>query len=395
MSIINKMLQDLDRRQGMSSPDGAIPPQQVRAVPVARGDRQWFWRIIAVLMIAAVGWVAWIAWRLQPGDAVVTALAFKAAEDGKRSPSVAQAPAAVAAVPAPAPAPAPTPAPVTEPAKPAPQAAEAPKQAAEPAPPIREQPKREAAARERSQAASAAVVTTAAAPAGAAKPAPKAGGPTRLDLDLPPARILQAPVQSAGRVQKLDRARSADERAESEFRRGAALLNQGRVSEAEESFVAALALSSSHEAARQALVALNLEQRRIDDARRLLQEGVAINPANVQFALVLARIHAERREFALALEVLNGAGAQSNPEFHALAGTVLQRLGRHGEASDAFRAALRGAPGNGAAWAGLGISLEAQGQRPDAAEAFRRALAATPTGSELSNFAEQRLRALR
>jgi hypothetical protein len=40
-------------------------------------------------------------------------------------------------------------------------------------------------------------------------------------------------------VERKDRTRSAAERAEAEFRRGAALLNQGRVGEAEELFAAA------------------------------------------------------------------------------------------------------------------------------------------------------------
>jgi Flp pilus assembly protein TadD len=76
-------------------------------------------------------------------------------------------------------------------------------------------------------------------------------------------------------------------------------------------------------------------------------------------------------------------------------GTVLQRLGRHGEAAEAFRAALAAAPVNGGAWAGLGISLEALGRRPEAVEAFKRSLAAASPGSSLAGFAEQRLRALR
>jgi MSHA biogenesis protein MshN len=144
-------------------------------------------------------------------------------------------------------------------------------------------------------------------------------------------------------------------------------------------------------------VALQLEHRRIDEARLLLQEGLALNPANLQFALVLARVHTERREFTAALDVLNGVRvrAQANAEFQALLGSVLQRLGRHPEAAEAFRAAARGAPDSGPVWAGLGISLEAQGQRAEAVEAFKRVLALAPAGSDLNNLAEQRLRALR
>ena len=368
MSIINKMLQDLDSRQGMSGADAAKVIPQVRSVHANRGDRDWFWRVIAALMIVALGWVAWIAWQLQPRESVATAEAMKAAENAKRGPL----PVQVAVVPAPAPVAVPAPTPVVEPDRPALRVVQQPRPAA-----ARELPSRKSPAE--------------------TKPAPVAGGATRLDLDVPPARILAAPVPVATRVQKQDRVRSADERAESEFRRGATLLNQGRVSEAEDAFAAALGISPTHEPARQALISLNLEQRRMDDAQRLLKEGLIANPANVQFALVLARIHAQRREYAMALEVLNGARAsvRSNPDFDALLGNVLQRLGRHAEAVDAFRAVLRVVPGNGPVWAGLGISLEAIGHRPETIEAFQRVLTLVPAGSDLALFAEQRLRALR
>jgi MSHA biogenesis protein MshN len=389
MSIINKMLQDLDRRQGRADPEtaGAIP--QVRSVGAPRKDREWFWRVIAVLMIAAVGWVAWLAWQLRPREALATELALKSAQS---SPAKTQ-PIAAAPTPASAPGPAAAPAPVAAPA-PAPVAAahaEAPAKAADEPKPAPEKPAAVA------ETAAPATATPARKHAAAEKPAAKPARSAKFDLDIPPARILEAPAQTAGRVQKVDRTRSADDRAEAEFRRGAALLNQGRVSEAEESFAAAIAISPAHEPARQALVVLNLEQRRIDEARKLLQEGVALNPANVQFALVLARIHAGRREFPAALDVLNGirGAAQGNMEYQYLMGTVLQRLGRHAEAVDAFRASLRGLPDSAPTWAGLGISLEAQNQRVEAIEAYKHVLAIAPAGSDLNNLAEQRLRGLR
>jgi MSHA biogenesis protein MshN len=117
----------------------------------------------------------------------------------------------------------------------------------------------------------------------------------------------------------------------------------------------------------------------------------------VQFALVLSRIHLERRDNAAALDVLNlvRPRAQALPEFNAILGMVLTRLDRHAEAADAYRANLRATPDNGAAWIGLGNSLNAQGQRAEAVEAFKRAMSVTPPGSDLNNLAEQRLRAVR
>lgn len=396
MSVINKMLQELDRRQGMSAPDGAIPPQQVRPVAAARRDREWFWRIIAALMLVTVGWVAWIAYHLQPRT-LVTEQAFKAAEAGRRTP----VPAATAPQPIIAPKPEPAPEPekrATEPAadKPAAQPAETFKFAQSIETPIRELPSTPTPKAE--QRVVAAVEAPRPAPSTSA-PAP----PVRSDapqakphVDAPQTRVLPPPASVPARVEKRDRARTSAEKAEGEFRRAVALLNQGRVSEAEEGLVTALGADPSHESARQALVALYLEYRRIDDARRLLQEGLAINPGNAQFATVLARIFVERRDYATALDVLNGvrAAAQGNAEYHALQATVLQRLARHAEAADAFQAALRSAPHLGAAWVGLGISLESLGKRPEAADAFRRAVASGSLAEDARRYAEQRARQL-
>ena len=90
MSIINKMLQDLDRRQGMSDGDAAMAIPQVRTVPTASKDREWFWRIVAALLVASVAWVAWIAWQLQPRESIATDQAFKAAQSASRPAPVAQ-----------------------------------------------------------------------------------------------------------------------------------------------------------------------------------------------------------------------------------------------------------------------------------------------------------------
>ena len=404
MSIINKMLQDLDRRQGMSDPETAPSLSQVRTVAPARKDREWFWRIIAVLMIAAVGWVGWIAWQLQPRPPVATEQAFKAAENAQRRTVAIAPPAAPAAAaraetkraeerpPAQEPAPTPVaaqPAAVATPAPP--PAAESLKLAQDMHTPIREQPAKPAAK-------------------DAPAPAPKNAGASRAkDAGKQDAAVAEAkpaperaPVkpaplaQSAPKFEKRERMRTPQERAEADFRRGVALLNQGRISEAEDDLGSALRAYAGHESARQALVALDLEQGRVDNARRLLQEGLALNPANVRFSAVLARILIERKDYQGALDATGGAleQGQGDAELQAMRGTALQRLGRNAEASEAFRASLRAAPQNGSTWMALAISLEGQGKRPEAAEAYRRAAAAGSLGADARTYAEQRARAL-
>lgn len=391
MSVINRMLQELDRRQGLAV-EGAAPAPEVRAVaaPVSQ-QREWFWRLIAALMVGALCWVGWVAWQLQPRE-LVTEKAILAAEDARRGSTAAadaeaakeqvesnarEARAAQTVEPMRLATALDTP-PPREPAKAAPRPAPAAAPAAQ-----------ELHAPATSVAKPAAPATSDAAPATQER---------RLGLDVPQARIIAPPAPQSGRVVKQNRVLTASEKAEAEFRRAVGLLGQGRGSEAEESFAAAIAIDPAHEAARQALVALRLESRRVDDARRLLQEGLAINPANVQFATVLARILAERRDYVHALEAMQGAAgaaAAGNADYQLLRATILQRLKRHAEAVESYQAALRIQGLNAQAWIGLGISFEALGKRAEAAQSFRHALEAGALSEDLRAFAEQRERALR
>jgi MSHA biogenesis protein MshN len=209
------------------------------------------------------------------------------------------------------------------------------------------------------------------------------------------ATAAKAQAEGQGTVNKRDHARSAADAADTYFRRAVLLLNQGRVSEAEDQLVAALVALPGHVQARQAYVALLLEQRRVDAARRVLQEALAANPGQPTFALGLARIHAQQREYAAALQVMDGAGPVSNnADFQALRGVILQRMGRDVEAVDALQNAIRGGPQPGATWVALGISLEALARKGEAAQAYRRALDTGPLASEARAYAESRARAL-
>jgi MSHA biogenesis protein MshN len=214
--------------------------------------------------------------------------------------------------------------------------------------------------------------------------------PTRL----PPSA---SPVSVDGGVSKRDRPRSVEMEAESLFRQGVALLNQGRISEAQQDFAAALNREPSHEPARQALVSLLIDRGQLDPARRLLQEGLVLNPLQAQFAAVLARILVEQRDYGGAAAILTSAGeaGRFDAEYQVLLGAVLQRLGRHAEAADALKRAVELKNQPAATWVALGASLEATGRRPEALEAYRRSLVASAVTDEARGYAETRIRALR
>ena len=304
----------------------------------------------------ALGWVGWIVYQVQPRP-ITTELARKAADEARMR----------------------RPAPVVQTS---PEAASQPKPAAPTIEP-------------RETLRFAYSIDTPISPP-AAKPEADKRSPVRERKQ--PVSLARAESPAAkSRIERRDRVPSAPERAESEFRRGVDLLKQGRSREAEGAFAASLSSDPAHHGARQALVALKLERRELGQASRLLQEGLALDPTQADFAVALARIRIEGGQLPSALDALDAAAsAGSNyAELHALRGTVLQRLGRHAEAAAAYRAALGVEPATPNAWLGLGISLEALQQKPEAAQAFRNALASGPTSMELKTFAEQRIRALR
>ena len=369
MSLINRMLQDLDQRNAIAGKDGKLPLQQVRPVPPERVPHTMLWRLVAGLVIVTLGWAAWTTYEAKRPRAVLTERAFMADEQARRAPA---RPAAPVMYP---PAPSMPPEQVQkEPTPPAqetkPPEMESFKLALSIDTPIPERPRR--------------------GPSAAAK-SPQAAPGARVVL-APPAKSPEPP-----RVQKRDRAYTPAERAETSFNRAVALLNQGRVAEAESQLTSALASEPRYEAARQTLVALLLEQQRVDEATPLLREGLALDPQQTQFAMVLGRIQMERRDYVSAVETLSSvkAAGESYAEFDYLMAAALQRLSRHQEAAAYYQAAVSLAPQSALSWLGLAISLESLQRRQEAAEAYRRALASDTLSADVRAYAEQRVKQLR
>ena len=403
MSLINKMLQDLDKRHAADG-SGKTLTQELRPVAARKDWRRIMWEIGAGLLIGA-GWTAWVLYQISPRS-VVTDLVFQL--QAKR-PQVAAAPRvpagpqaqppqaappapAAAAAPAPAAAAVPPPpaAAMTAPAAPAPitpavkgMDADQLKLATEIATPFQEKSFAAKPRTERKRAAEAAPASGTAdagkssAPAlTQAAPAPKAQGPASIDKRV----HLATPA----------------ERAESEFRKATALLNQGRVAEAIDGFKSTLQQDAAHPAARQALVGLLLENRRIDEAQQFLQEGLSLDPTRSAYAMLLARIQVERGDLQGAHDLLNkhAGSASGDADYHAFDAALLQRLGRHKEAVAGYQAALKLAPRAALWWMGMGISLQADNRGAEALEAFRRAKSAGGLSPALLTFVDQRMKQL-
>ena len=386
MSLINKMLRDLDKRH--AAQDGATAPagglsRHMRPVSGRTFASDFFWRTMAATMLFAVGWVAWLVWQLTPPHPIVTDLAYESARARTASPADVASPRSDSAPAREAPAPQPPPAAPIPAAGPAPAQATPPQRsdkvnvdmlrlATELTPPIPQRSSKASPSRSGSRA-----------PVGAAK---AAAAQSALAGD---------PAAAPGKIDRRSNT-SSHNRAESEFRRALNLVNQGRIAEGMDGLRRTLEIDPRHEAARQTLVALLLETKHVGEAAASLREGLALNSGNTGFAMLLARIMVESNDIPAALIVLqrHAAPVDRNPDFHAFAAALYQRLDRHKEAIEQYQTALGLVPSAGVWWLGLGISFQAVGRPKDALEAFTRAKSAGNLGPDLVAFVDQRLRQL-
>lgn len=203
--------------------------------------------------------------------------------------------------------------------------------------------------------------------------------------------------EPAAPVSKQMKKVSPQQQAENEYRKANLLAQQGQMKEAALGYESALHLGPEHALAREALVAVLLESKRNADAEKALQDGLAQNPKQPHFAMLLARLQVERNAVPLALETLGKTlpYAEQQADYQAFMAALLQRQNRHKEAITHYQIALQLSPGSGLWFMGSGISLQAVQRKEDALDAYKRAIDTRSLSPELQAFVLQRMQEIK
>lgn len=388
MSLINKMLQDLDARGGAGE---QLHQPEVKAVPgVERDSRTAMLAAggaLVVLVLAAGGWFGWKYWQ---GRAAARAAA---------NAPVVSAPAAPPAAPAQLPAAGATQAAAPSPAQPNAAAPAAPAaggvaaaanaNGASPA-----QPPLAAAAASGGEAAHEGAVRGKGGKhdkrTAEDKHAAQAAHDARAERAATKANAKSTASPDGEIIHELSPAQLS----ENTYRRALVALQEGRVSEALADLERSLDINPRNDAARQTIISLLLENKRTDDAIRQLRLALGIDPRQPGLAMVLARLQLERNGPALETLQRSLPYAENSADYQALMAGVLQRQQRHAEAIEHYDIALKLAPQNAVWWMGLAISLQAEHHNPEARTAFTRARALPGLSTELQAFIDRKLELL-
>jgi hypothetical protein len=380
MSVINKMLRDLDHRQAAQTPlasggpdasQGVAPQTPLRQGTASIGrasgasrsqSRRWIW-IGLFGLVAAVGVAGWFWMEANPGS--FTGEVASAPVVATPAPSVASAPTAVVAPVAAVATP-----PESTPSAPGDSAVTVAAAAAEP----NVAPGAMVLRMEQSLSARRALDALLSTPAPSVVASPRVPAPTPTHATVPtpnrPPTALAAKAPAAAPVESPPAVQRQQQAGGDAIAQAQNLWNTG-----------------SHDAA------IDLMQQSIAVAERAAKSGGGANAGSVLVPLVreMARMQLAEGRFGAVWEMLTRLELQlgNQADLWAIRANAAQRLGRHQDSVHAYMVALQSRPDEQRWLLGAAVSLAALGQTSSAAEMAEKARAVGPISKDILAYLRQ------
>jgi MSHA biogenesis protein MshN len=148
--------------------------------------------------------------------------------------------------------------------------------------------------------------------------------------------------------------------------------------------------------ARKQLASLLFASREFGKAETLLKSGIQNNPQQHDVRLMLSRLYQQndRNEDALALLLEVSPDVALNIEYYSQRASLAQRLNLFEQASQDYQILVNLEPEQAKWWLGVGVSADKLNQRETAILAYTRALSLKQLDTPVTAFMQQRLRGL-
>lgn len=170
-------------------------------------------------------------------------------------------------------------------------------------------------------------------------------------------------------------------------------LSMGKIDEAKEALRSMLSRDPANTFAREKLAALLYGEGRLAEAKSVLNQGISGQPAYGNYRLLLARILVEENRKREALAILNAyspKAAKENLDYLSMEASLATDLNEPLIAVESYSKLTRIMPKEGKWWFGLAIAFDRQGTASAAKANYRQALSlGLPEASH--KFAQQRL----
>ena len=167
----------------------------------------------------------------------------------------------------------------------------------------------------------------------------------------------------------------------------------GNLTLARDNYAKALTLDAAKHDVRKKLAALYYGERNNRAATQLLNDGIQRFPKQSEFKLLLAKIQIKENKPQQAYTTLNSIADTDAiaPEKWIQQGSIAQQQKQYLQAVAAFKKLTVYEPSTARWWLGLGYNLDAAGEYVPAAEAYRKALQLSNLSSASRNYIVSRL----
>ena len=186
----------------------------------------------------------------------------------------------------------------------------------------------------------------------------------------------------------------AGQLAQIEYKKAEKALKQGDSRKAIGYLESAVKYNPEWITARQKLAALYYGRGETRRAIASLQQGLALDSAQPDLRLTMAKLLVNESQQQAALNVLSQMPPYVHSKYLAMRGALAQQLNQNDLALSSYQSLVKAEPYDGRWWLGLGVALERGEDHLQAEEAYQQALRMGQISGETQRFIRQRLAVL-